>query len=254
MIGQWGHADRDTLRDFDSLQLSAARRAALRIRGKLLGQGFEHRPIDDLESSAREMGFVVLRRQLRPDQGGAQAKLIPTGPNSFHVPVDPTPPSGWENPDHPLRQEIERHRLRFLVAHELAHSVFFEQPEESCGFAARRRPYSKKEEEFCDECARWILVPRTAVERMPACASSVDLIHKEFDVSVELSARAFASVHELPTTVLFQDDQENWIVQWDSSDGGRSGFVKPGSPETWAETSDSVSWLADRRQAILVSH
>jgi hypothetical protein len=252
LIVQWGVCDAgesDSLRALDS---EAAVKAASLLRKALLGRCVATAPILRLEEGVRSLGFNVSRTRLRPETGGAQAWLIPSGRMSFDLPLDPTPISGWRKARHENRSEVERHRSRFLIAHELAHSVFYEQRDD-LSHPVRTNPYTPKEEQFCDECARWILVSRERVEQLSVTPSSIRTIHQEFDVSVELAARAFAAVKDMSVLLLYLTDENEWRVQWDSSGDMKAGTSFHGDSRSWSERFGGRFELIPRRgQAVLI--
>lgn len=250
MIAQWGVDDPGARHKLEALDSGAALSAATWIREALLGDECSTQPIPDLEGAIESLGFFVERRRLMPEAGGAQAHLIPSGPSRFSVPVDPTPTSGWRDPDNPMREEIERHRVRFLVAHELAHSVFFDQ-DDRLGYPTRVFPATPQEEEFCDECARWILVPRSSVQALPVESDSVLRLHRDFDVSVEVAARAFAAVFGARTIVAYGEAEAHWQVQWDSAGALAGGARFTQAPDDRGQEF-SITRIPGRNQVVLV--
>lgn len=251
LIDTWRDRDRNDLRQVDSYDPAAPQLAASWIRSELQrGQTSNDRMVSF--AGAAGLGFRVHRRRLLPEKGGAQARLIPSGPSSFYIPVDPTPKApGWRDQDHPQKVAIERHRTRFLVGHELAHSAFFEQdPDER--YPTRRRPYWRgPEEQFCDECSRWILVPPTCVAEMPVVPTSVAAIQATFDVSLEVSARALAAVHDIPMLLLYSDGSNGWSVQWDSTNHREAGASIERRASYWTAPSESILNLSDRNQVVV---
>jgi hypothetical protein len=80
------------------------------------------------------------------------------------------------------------------------------------------------EEEWCDEFARWLLVPTAAAGAEPTTAASVFRLQRRFDVSLEVAARALAGVHEKATVAVWfwpadaDEPREYLLRQWVSCD------------------------------------
>jgi len=157
--------------------------------------------------------------------------LIPLGENGFRIPVDPTPRGGWDDVEGPLRKALYRQRRRFLVAHELAHSLFYERSEGQR--PARATPLNEAEERFCDEFARWLLLPRAVLERRRSSASAIFDLHREFDISVEVAARALTMAHpELWVAILvFSRDRDRWQLQWMNGAPPPPGYTAAFDPD-----------------------
>jgi hypothetical protein len=173
-------------------------------------------PLLDLEAKLPAHGIRVRRSRLLPEKGGPQALLIPRDTDGFDIAVDPTPMT-WVEMDPGLRAALLRHRQRFLVAHELAHSLFFDDCAE--GRPCRSRPSTAREEEFCDEFARWLLLPHRVVRSEPTEAASVFRLQRTFDVSVQLAARALHEAHERRPWIAIAVHRgvgkcADWKLQW----------------------------------------
>jgi hypothetical protein len=186
---------------------------------RLLGREDVCEPLLDLESKLPAHGIRVRRSRLLPEKGGPQALLIPRDTDGFDIAVDPTPMNDVEM-DSALHADLLRHRQRFLVAHELAHSLFFADCAE--GRPCRSRPSTAREEEFCDEFARWLLLPHRVVRSEPAEAASVFRLHRTFDVSVQLAARALHEAHGREPWIAIAvrrgaEDCSEWELQWAGS-------------------------------------
>jgi hypothetical protein len=136
--------------------------------------------------------FDVREARLSPERGGKQAMIIPRQADSFEIRVDPTPRRGWARVSHEMRDEVHRQRRRFLICHELAHSFFFKR---DGGRPQRLLPGSPYEERFCDEFARWLLVPQSVARELPAAATTIFALHIKYDVSIEVASRAVAHAH-----------------------------------------------------------
>lgn len=162
------------------------------------------------------LGIKVREVSLDVPRGGAQAFLIPNSSGNFTIEVDPEPAGGWPSVARSLRSSLARHRRRFLVAHELAHTLFYEQT--SSG-ARRLVSNSDTQEEFCDELARNLLVPQQAVVTLPFSPSGVIKAQRRFDVSMEVALRSLVSAHGSRIAwLLLQRDREPQ-VQWTSARG-----------------------------------
>jgi hypothetical protein len=145
--------------------------------------------------------------------GGPQGLLIPLATGGFLIEVDPSPPEGWSSAPLELREEITRHRTRFTVMHEFAHTLFYRcdtRPPE------RLIKGSVAQEEFCDALASALLVPPEAAAALPLRPESAISLHRKYDVSVEVATRALVQAHEKAAgwlVILPGDRSEPW-VQW----------------------------------------
>jgi hypothetical protein len=158
------------------------------VRREVVGVGADE-PVDDFGLLLAAGGFSVAEADLKADQGGHEALMFPGVDGLLHIRVDARPKAGWGTECAELRTETRRHRLRFRVAHEVAHSFFYLRTGD---VARRQRSSSPGEERFCDLFASALLVPPAAVLRRPARAASVIALHEHYDVSVEVAARALA--------------------------------------------------------------
>ncbi len=86
----------------------------------------------------------------------------------------------------------EVQRFRFRVAHEIGHSFFYDRHTRPPN---RLLPFSKREEEFCDEFASALLVPPADVAGYAADPSNIFDIHHKYQVSVQAAAHALARSH-----------------------------------------------------------
>jgi hypothetical protein len=152
----------------------------------------ENARVDVLEL-AKALGCRVSSTRISAT-GTVQADLCPDiDSDRFHLRVDPEPANGWDGVAAASRETIARHRLRFRVSHELGHVFFYKR---SRGKGPRRaQRWSNREEQWCDEFARSLLVPATVAEALPATARSVFRLQRRFDVSLEVAARALADAH-----------------------------------------------------------
>jgi hypothetical protein len=91
---------------------------------------------------------------------------------------------------------------------------------------------------------------------MPPVAQSVFDLHRTYDVSVELAARAFAKSRSDGSWIVVayrvDDGSSEWIVQWSSE----SAPFATGSPATLGETVElsgvSMAESLERQQMVLV--
>jgi hypothetical protein len=158
------------------------------VRREVVGVGVDE-AVDDFGLLLAAGGFSVAEADLKADEGGHEALMFPGADGLLHIRVDSRPKAGWATECAELRSETRRHRLRFRVAHEVAHSFFYRRTGD---VARRQRRSSPGEERFCDLFASALLVPPAAVLRRPARAASVIALHEHYDVSVEVAARALA--------------------------------------------------------------
>lgn len=223
----------------------------------------------DIPSTCSAGRFRLRKRQLGAAHGGLEALLVPRD-HDFELVVDAEPPGGWDAVAPMLRAALARHRLRFRVAHEWAHSFFYLR---GAGGISRRLPDSPEQERFCDEFARALLVPRSVAVSLPPHARSVCALQERFDVSLELAARALAHAHpQAPfwLVVLPADELGEPFVQWRSSasyrcavgtrqvlkalrDGGQAPVMS--HPVEGSESRErpalNIDLLSDRRQALV---
>lgn len=169
--------------------LFRSRQKAERLRAHFAD---ETEPID-VFAAATGLGCRVAPPQTISKTGVVEADLRPdTNRDRFDIRVDPIPRRGWRNTPESIRPALSRHRFRFRVCHELGHTFFYER---GPGGPRRSRPIGASEEAWCDEFARSLLVPRRAAEGAAVDASSPFDLQAQFDVSLELAARAFVSAH-----------------------------------------------------------
>ena len=93
---------------------------------------------------------------------------------------------------------VRRQRRRFRLAHELAHAFFYRR---IGGQYRRLSPTGCADEEwFCDEFARSLLIPPSDA---PPTAGQMLAAHSEYDVSIEVVARAVAASTYAPRVALW---------------------------------------------------
>lgn len=150
--------------------------------------------------------------------GGAQGFLIPTLEGGFRIEVDPEPARGWDSVAAPLRKPVARHRTRFLIAHELSHILFFEPSPRG---PRRLVPDGPRQERFCDELARALLVPPQAAAETGFTPEAVVSLQRHFDVSMEVALRSVAQTaedHGKGVAWLLLHRRGEVLVQWTSAD------------------------------------
>lgn len=151
--------------------------------------GLGDAPLGRIESICAVAGVVVRQIPLRGAQGGLEASLTPRV-GGFEVTVDTEPRGGWGLVPSHLREMLQRHRLRFRIAHELGHTFFYDRS----GDRPRRIvPDSEEQEVFCDEFARAFLIPSAAIPPRLANPRVVAELSRSYDVSLEVAARATAA-------------------------------------------------------------
>jgi hypothetical protein len=156
-------------------------------------------PMTDLRGVCRAGGFRIVERELSGSEGGVEAALLPRSRNNFLIWVDPTPRGGWDKIRPRMRPDVRRHRLRFRVAHEIAHSFFFLR---DGGQPKRVLPDSPEQEGFADAFASALLVPpEVAVATGPTPAGVLDL-HERYDVSLQVAVRAVAETQPGVSAIL----------------------------------------------------
>lgn len=235
-----------TLDRVGTLGADVARVLAEEVRVALLGPGRREEPLLDLRPLMRRGRFRLSVEDLGAADGGMEAFLVPDTNDRFEVVVDPEPRGGWRPQLTELREDIHRHRLRFRIGHEVAHSFLFQRtPGE---FPRRRGTDSPEEERFCDAFAGALLLPPSVVAQARPTPDDVLGLQAQYDVSLQQAVRMFAEVHLEHAFVLLYTDEEPPFVrpQWASP---RPDW----EPRWWAR--ESVQTLGSRAaQAIVVPH
>jgi hypothetical protein len=181
-------------------------------------------PLADFRHISRAGRFDVSQVTLSAADSQQEALLIPMEDNRFGICVDPTPPGGWRRVRPSVRGELRRHRFRFRVAHEIAHSFFYDR---TTATPQRTLPSSEAEELFCDEFARSLLIPPRVARKCAPTPGSVFSLHREYDVSVEVAARALASEHRGARVALwYEASGEGWLPQWTNAKGRRHPDIR----------------------------
>jgi IrrE N-terminal-like domain len=240
---------------------AAALRMATAVRSAVQVQHAKTAPLRSLDGVLRLGRFAVAETELSSARGMQEGLLIPVADDCFAISVDPTPRGGWARIPAGLRLSLHRHRLRFRIAHEIAHSFFYARSRGETPTRVLRG--SPAEESFCDEFARALLVPPAAVRQFPASARSILQLHRIFDVSMEVAARAFAAAADQATSVALwyrAAPEREFELQW--SNRRPAGLAAPlvpgpalnGSPVVLHNPGiSSAVWEPSRQQAIVVT-
>lgn len=139
----------------------------------------------DLKAICAAGGFHTRFASMSGNSKKHEAFLVPKPDGRFVILVDPLVGSA-------MSQVTRRHRFRFRIAHEIAHSFFYDRRHHP----ARRISNSSKDEEmFCDRFASALLIPRQTTAAVPAKPHSVFKLRSVFDVSAQVAARALAISH-----------------------------------------------------------
>lgn len=209
------------------------------------------RPILRLEPLCRAAKVRVIARDLGSASGGAEAVLVPQPADRFHIWVDPTPRGGWQVAP-TLRATVLRHRLRFRVAHEIAHTFFYRR---HGGEPDRLLRDSPAQERFADEFARALLVPQALVGMAEASPHGVLDLQSLCDVSLEVALRALVASRPDVTAALTYwpaaSGPDQARVQWMTNDLATSDVSRllKGTNRPLA----AVLTLEDRCQQLFVS-
>lgn len=203
----------------------------------------------DLAPVCSVFGAIVRVAELGGREGGQEAVLVPLDEGRFGVVVDPTPRGGWDRIPPGVRLNLRRHRLRFRVGHELAHTFFYSR--RSAGPPRRQLFDSDEQEDFCDRFSRTILVPRREIACMEPTAEGLVKLQRACDVSLEVAARAVAAARsDLNVSIWFEDRDRMLRRQW----GGRARRVPDRfAADELAERVPGAVPLHDRRQWVAVS-
>lgn len=212
----------------------------MEVRRATLGATGAHGPLLDLAPACELARAAVRECRLSARDGGLEALLIPHRGDAFAITVDPTPRGGWRRCPPPLREALRRHRLRFRIGHELGHTFFYWR---EGGEPERHLRDSPAQERFCDAFARALLVPAEALAERPVTADSIVTLQREFDVSLEVAARAMADAHPGTAVALWHWSGTRPQLQW-ASNADADGIPRYAIPP------DAVR-LTERRQALL---
>jgi hypothetical protein len=222
---------------------------ASRARVAVLGQRFAEEPMLDLSDVCEAARVTVREALLSGERGGQEALLTPLGDDRFAITVDATPRGGWRCVEGRMQEELRRHRVRFRVAHELAHTLFYWRH----GDRPRRHLLdSASQERFCDAFSRALLVPPAVAARMPVNTGSIVDLQETFDVSLEVAARALAAAHPRAFVGLWFADAEGddqLRLQW-CTGGSGCAALRDACGDTSALLTRGT-WLPQRRQLLV---
>ena len=238
--------------------LDAAAEIGWNIRVRVLGE-HAHCRQTNVAALAAAAGAEIRETDLASVAGGSEALLIPLPRNGFCIAVDPTPRGGWDNRDSSSRRDVCRQRIRFRVAHELGHTLFYQRTPGELPW--RNHCTSELEEAFCDRFARGLLIPDGAVRRCRRISGLLRIQH-EHDVSLEVALRALAEVQGLYAALFHWPAKGGGpVVQWSNVAARRRlenwrSAVAAGArhiPDALALPAAEGALLARRRQALVIA-
>ncbi len=210
-------------------------------------QGRQHRV--DLRRICAHLGAEVRVAELGSARSGHEAMLVPLPRNRFGISVDPTPPRGWDRVPQPQRASLRRHRLRFRVAHELAHTFFYIRRERAT--PQRHLFDSDEQEDFCDSFSRSLLVSHGSAAAIGPSPRALLRLQRESDVSLEVAARAVAAARpELLISIWFENPKGGWELQWSTK--RRGAAERQGALRRSKRRKSTELWLPERRQLVEV--
>jgi Zn-dependent peptidase ImmA (M78 family) len=149
--------------------------------------------------------------------------------------------------------------MRFRVAHELGHTLFYERSPNQRPRRVRRG--GSREEVFCDRFAQALLLPDDVLRRCGTAARLVRL-QGEYDVSLEVAVRAYAELHEVEAALFYwAESSSKPVIQWSNvrplerirSWGSAVGAAASNVRKTLAVSSADAVLLRGRRQALLIA-
>jgi hypothetical protein len=236
---------------------SEAEDLAMEVR-RIWRAGAPDAPLRDLSGICRAGRFRVIERTLSAAAGGGEALLSPEPHNRFEIWVDPEPRGGWDRVPASRRPALRRHRIRFRVAHEIAHSFFYDRGSEA---PVRLVPDSDAQEQFADNFARALLLPRVAIGDQPLMPKDVVRLQRRYDVSLEVAVRAVASAQPRRRWGLlfcsFDQGPSRLHEQWSSGPlpcalAALAPYAQPGAHNASPELADGlcVAYLPGRAQLV----
>jgi hypothetical protein len=211
---------------------------AAEVRFRLMPPGRADEPLRNFRRLASRGRFEISEETLSAAAGYDEALLIPLDGDRFAICIDPTPRGGWHRIRPHLRTALRRQRFRFRVAHEIGHTLFYDR-----GGDRPRRLFdgSEREERFCDEFARSLLLPTNAARKCPPTPAAVLRLQQEYDVSLEVAVRAVAAAEPGRQAALWYTQLgEGWRLQWAN--------VKPADP-----LREGALIMPERGQALVVA-
>jgi hypothetical protein len=185
----------------------------------VLGSRGAGKPVPSLTPLLAAARAHAVEDTLAASSGGCQALLVPAFGDRFRIVVDPTPPSGWCERRDAERRLLGRRRARFLIAHELGHTLFYKRSLDRAPWRAHAG--GGFEEAFCDRFARALLIPDDVLRK---CRTPGHLLaaQKTYDVSLEVTLRGLAEVQQVHVCLFhWRSDAREPIVQWSNVAAGR---------------------------------
>jgi hypothetical protein len=162
-----------------------------------------------------------------------------------------------------VRDDLRRHRLRFRVAHEMAHSFFYSRGR---GEPRRLVPDSDTQEHFADTFARSLLLAPAAASLASPTAAGALTLQRTYDVSLEIALRSLLLQHPTCVGALLYWPPRSDItgatakVQWSSpGSDGPLARIRHSLDAMWSGTrsrptlAPDIELLPARRQAIWVA-
>ncbi|MBQ0798517.1 MAG: ImmA/IrrE family metallo-endopeptidase [Porticoccaceae bacterium] len=143
----------------------------------------------DLRKICESGKFEVTTADFNSTEIKTEALLVPMEGDKFRI-VLPVSHSASASL---FGKGVTRHRNRFRIAHEIAHSFFYKR-NKNC--PVKLTQDSKAEEDFCDLFASYLLMPFDVVSKLPRRPESVDRIGADYDVSLEAAGRSLAKANK----------------------------------------------------------
>ncbi len=203
----------DVRRSLDPVPLAPAPGQVAAAVREALGQ--EQSGALDLEQLCLRLNIDLREVSLGGSAGGREGLLVPLPGNAFAAAIDPTPSNGWASASGSAVDRGRRHRFRFRAAHEIGHTFFFDRHP---GAEPVRRVFdSLAQERFCDQFANSLLVP-SQVAREVSDPSGLIEMQVDYDVSLEVAARAVCSARPTQWIAIWHDDHGGeTLPQWSSN-------------------------------------
>jgi hypothetical protein len=213
------------------------------VRAAAVAEGVSMRPLC-VRSVAEIGGFELIETDMAVGRGGYRG-LLQAVRGGFRVCLD------TQSSDGAMDSPTRRRRMRFVAAHEIGHSFFFDRravrPERLLPIGSRA------EERFCNEFACALLLPPEVVRSGPASPEAAFRLSEEWDVSVEVAARALAEWHPSAPFVAvgyWRPPSSSVRLQW----AGGGGVREPaGVAAALLEKRDGGFCLSSLRGSVLSS-
>lgn len=166
-----------------------------------------------LREACRAAMVTVEARPLTLGRERHTAMLVPTN-KGFRATIDQTL---WEQAK---QVDWGRHRLRFVLAHELGHTLFYRAGSPP----KRERPADREEERFCHHFANSLLVTSAAAREAALEPEGLFALAGRFDVSLQVAAWAIARARPSVTVLWLRSAPhpsrgglETMRVEWGAS-------------------------------------